>query len=275
MGLAEQSGKTPELHFKYLSNYLVPGFSVRRRIACLLFHYRFIKGIREIPYREIMSGERKEIWGKTCENKRYAVSFSSPAEAFREGDLALTFTVQGVRLYRLCFSFIPGRMVGIDEDVVVLVGGSQGKRNTQDVMREAAKTFGEICPATILLLQIMALAKSKGIRTILATSVSGHTSSFVVKREVNASSAYDAFWESNGGVRNGLFYKLASELVFRPSTAASSSHRARARRKQEKKMRLFVEMLGQFGVNAVPISVPAAFQEIRSQRKAPAVTIPG
>lgn len=274
IGLAERCSVAPELHFKYLSNYLASGFSVRQRITCLDFHYRFIKEIRDIPFRKIMSGERKEIWARTYENKRYAVSFSSPAEAFREGDLALIFTSQGEHLYRLCFSFIPGRIVGIDEDAVILIGGSQGKRNTQGGIREAAKAFGEICPATVLLLQLMALAKSRGIRTIIATSVSAHTSTLVTNGDVNASLAYDSFWESNGGVRIGWFHKLASELVFRPSSAASSSHRARARRKQERKMHLFDEMLTRFGVRQLPKPAPVFPQPIRSDRKGETLRVP-
>jgi len=275
LGVAKNCNAYPELHLKYLSNYLAPCFSVRQRISCLLFHYRFLLGNREIPFMEIVSGEQREIWGRIWDGKRYAVSFSYPSAAFREGDLTLNFTSHGKSLYRLCFSFIPGRVVGIDEDTVILIGGSQGTKNAQTEIREASKAFGEICPATLLLLQLMALAKSKGIRTILATSVSGHTATPVIKGDVNAVSAYDAFWESNGGVRLDWFYKLQSELIFRPSTAASSSHRARARRKQVRKMLLFGEMLTRFGAGPVTNPVSALYQSVRAERKAKALPIPG
>jgi uncharacterized protein VirK/YbjX len=248
MGIGGLSGSNPELHYKYLSNYLSPEFSVRQRAECLLFNYRLLIQSRKINLKPVLSGGQQEVWSRAMEGKRYSIAFAAPGASFREGDLAMTFSSQGKALHTLCFSFVPGSVLGDPDRALIFIGGSQGTRGAQAEIREVAKAFGEICPASLLLLQLKAWAKAFGIRKILATSASGHTCISVQNGAVNVISTYDAFWNSNGGINRGNFFELSADLVFRPSSAASSSHRARARRKQERKSQIFTEMLAYLGV---------------------------
>jgi uncharacterized protein VirK/YbjX len=249
-GLEEITARYPEYRFKYLGNYLTPGFSVSQRAAALGYTYRFLTSQTILPFRSIAAGGQAEIWSCAMEGEKFDVILAPVGEAFLEGDMALVFRRNGNPLYRLSFSFLPGRFAGILDRTILFIGGSQGYRGTAEDSRIAAKRLGEICPATLLLIHLRAIAKLLGLNSVAAIAVSEHSCQTITSGTVHPVSAYDDFWESNGAIRCGRFFRMPAELSFRPSTAASSSHRARARRKQERKSRLYAEILAGFGMES-------------------------
>lgn len=204
-----------------------------------------------------MAGGEAELWSRMVDGARYDVVLGPMKEAYLEGDLALIFRCEGNPLYRLTFTFLPGALMGIEENTVLFIGGSQGYRGTVMEARRAAKVFGEVCPATLLLILLKAISKTLGLRSILGIPLALHSCQAITSGKVKPLAAYDAFWEANGAEKLGPFYHMTSDLVFRPSEASSSAHRARARRKQERKMRLYAEMLAKFGVRPSRQSAPA------------------
>jgi uncharacterized protein VirK/YbjX len=204
-----------------------------------------------------MAGGVAELWSQTMGAERFDAVLAPMQEAFLEGDLSLLFRCDGKPLYRLSFSFLAGSVVGLEEDTALFIGGSQGFRGTVQEFRRVAKLFGEICPTTLLLILIKAIAKAVGLRSVIGISIAYHSCDTITSGQVRPVMAYDGFWETNGAQNLGHFYHMTSDLVFRPSEAATSAHRARARRKQEKKIRLYAEMLARFGVRHSQESAPA------------------
>jgi uncharacterized protein VirK/YbjX len=251
----------PEYRFKYLGNYLSPAFSTTQRAAILGHTYRFLAMQKILPFRTAMAGELVELWSRTVDGERYDAVLSPMREDFfLEGDLALLFRREGKPLYRLTFSFVPGTCVGLEEETALFIGGSQGYRNPVIEFRRASKLMGEICPPTLLLIILKAISKALGIRTLLGVSLAHHSCNAVSSGKIKSVMAYDAFWEANSAEKSGRFYHMTSDLAFRPSEASSSAHRARARRKQERKMELYTEMLAKCGVGRSLEFAPAKFE---------------
>jgi len=250
-GISALAAANPEYRFKYLGNYLSPLFSISQRADILGHTYRFLASQRILPFRSVLAGGMSEFWACTLNGERFEAVISPMNEAFLEGDLTMVFLCNGTPLYRFSFSFLPGSIVGLTEPTALFIGGSQGYRGTLAESRRIAKVFGEICPATLLLILLRALSSALGLRSILGVSLLHHSCDRILSGEYQPLSAYDTFWQANGAERLGGFYHMASDLAFRPSEAASSAHRARARRKQERKMRLYTEMLAKFGVRQI------------------------
>ncbi len=255
--IANLATKYPEYRFKYLGNYLSSAFSITQRASILGHTYRFLASQKILPFRTVMAGGKAELWSQKVEGEQFDAVLSPIKDAFLEGDLALVFRCDQKPLYRLSFSFLPGSYVGIKEETALFIGGSQGYRNTVIESRRVAKILGEICPATFLLILMKAISKALGLRTVIGVSLASHSCDTLTNGKINPVSAYDAFWEANGAEKLGRFYHMSSDLVFRPSEASSSAHRARARRKQEKKLRLYAETLAKFGIRHNPETAPA------------------
>ena len=256
-GIADLAATIPELRYKFLGKYLSPVFSVAQRLAILCHCYKFMASQRILPFRAAMAGENVEFWSRIVGENRYDVVLGPVDDAFREGDLALIFRCDGNPLYKLSFSFIPGSVIGLEKETVLFIGGSQGYRGTVSESRRAAKVLGEVCPATLLLLVLKAVTKALGLYSIVGVSLEHHSCDVLSTGKIQPLLAYDDFWQANGAKKNGYFYHMTSELAFRPSEAASSAHRARARRKQERKMGLYAEMLAKFGISQSQEFAPA------------------
>jgi uncharacterized protein VirK/YbjX len=255
-GLLDLARAFPEYQYKFLGFYLSPSFSVSQRASILIHSYRFMVFQKALPFRQVLAGNRIEIWSKTSEAGLLNVCLAPAYDSFMEGDLSLLFQCGGNPLHRVLFSFMPGRLCGLPDPTVIFIGGSQGYRSTSGQVRLASKVLGEICPANFLVLLVKALAKTLGLRSIIGVSVGEHSCRKVKQGQVRPLSNYDALWEANGAERCGPFFRMPSDLSFRPSMAGTSSHRARARRKQEKKWQLYSEVLATYGVDAGQCPIP-------------------
>jgi len=139
-------------------------------------------------------------------------------------------------LFTLTFLFAPGDLFGCPADTVLFIGGAQGGVDCRIEMRQAAKDNGEISPAAMLLLTVRALVKVLDIGQIFAVADEDQVSKGYHSDEVKLD--YNSFWSNAGGVRHGTFYKLFNESVEKPLNEIPITHRARTRRKRERKARI-------------------------------------
>jgi len=231
----------PVMAFKFLGGYLALSFKTGERLRILIYHYlrlgAMMPGLahRGFPARKAM------LWSHRCEMDCLSVSLALPGAHFLEGDLSLVASWNERKLYKLTFSFIPGELVGNDFTKAILIGGSQGFPGTGPLFRQAAKSAGEICPATLLLLSVQALAVSLGIPLLLAVPSAENSNDAVREMPEQALARYDRFWETNGGERYGKFYRLRLDVAGKPMPLVPG-HRSRTRRKRELKQRILAQM---------------------------------
>jgi uncharacterized protein len=239
-GFGYAARSQPKLVFKYLGWYLAKSFGTAARLRIMSHHYRTLAarlpdlGKLGFPWNEIV------LWSDRVELDTFTIGLCMPASHYLEGDLSLVFSVNGVRLHKLSFTCIPGKEVGLEVGTALLVGGSQGFPGTSALIRRASKTIGEICPAAMLILALQALAKRLSADAILGITADEQTS--LRANPEQAKSRYDSFWEMSGGERQGWFYRLPSGVAWKDTSHLSNGHRARARRKRERKERILAQI---------------------------------
>ena len=249
IGLAEQIRRAgfghaarchPVLVFKYLGQHLANSFGTAARLRILSYHYGTLAS--RLPGLGKLGFPRNEIvlWSHRPEVDTFTIGLCMPGSHYLEGDLSLVFSVNGIRLHKLTFTCIPGEEAGLEAGTALLIGGSQGFPGTSDLIRQASKANGEICPATMLILGLQALGDRLGADAILGVSADEQTSLRANPGE--AKWRYDAFWEMSGAERDGRFYRLPAGVAWRETAHLSSAHRARARRKRELKERILAQI---------------------------------
>jgi uncharacterized protein VirK/YbjX len=122
---SRQSGA--DFPFKHLTRgYLVRGLSSTERAASFAHHYRRMNAIfpssilRKILYKDFT------LLKKQVNDHLYSVRFGLARKEVREGELALALVVDGVTVYILQFTIVPGWVVKSSAADVLLVSRLQG-----------------------------------------------------------------------------------------------------------------------------------------------------
>ncbi len=234
----------PGIPYKFVGSYLARFFSTEDRLRILTNHFQFFQDRFGDSSNRIFPLHGLTVWSKTVGTDLFSISMSLPGRAFMEGDMCLVFSMNESVLHTMSFSFVPGEMLGVDSHQAIFIGGSQGSRAEPGMHRHAAKSNGEICPATMLLLALQALARALGIGDLVGVSSKDHSTRYITDAPSDYQSAYDDFWQTNGGERGERGYRMSAAISDKPITLAASSHRSRARRKRARKQELIDEICG-------------------------------
>jgi uncharacterized protein VirK/YbjX len=228
----------PEILFKALGNYLTWGLSVADRLAVLMHHYQFI-ALAPVGQIRALADEGSIIWCHQVGDDCFSMVLRYSDGFYMEGELALSYVLNSEKIYNIAFSVAPGAVTGLEVDRVILIGASQGVSGGAAQTRLAAKANGEIAPADMLLIAIRAIAAAWDIPAVVAISCQEQVALQVRAKPEDYHCTYDDLWESNGGVQKGNFYLFPAQLVEKPITLVSRSHRSRARRKRSLKQDIF------------------------------------
>ena len=258
----------PGIPYKYVGSYLARFFSTEERLRILTNHFQFFQDRFGVPSNRIFPSHGLTVWSKTVGTDLFSISMSLPDRAFMEGDMGLVFSMNESVLHTMSFSFVPGEMLGVASPQAIFIGGSQGGRAEPGMHRHAAKSNGEICPADMLLLALRALARALGVGDLVGVSCKDHSARDITDAPSDYQSAYDNFWQTNGGEHGERGYRMSAAISDKPITLAASSHRSRARRKRARKQELMDEICGalksHFHIPEGTPMVPAAERERRA-----------
>ena len=239
-GFGHAARSEPVVLFKYLGHYLANSFGTAARLRIMSHHYETLAARFPGLARSGLPRNGMLLWSRRVEPDIFTIRLCMPAGSYLEGDLALVFSVNAVRLHKLSFTCVPGDEVGVEARTALLIGGSTGYPGTSALIRQASKTIGEISPATMLVLALQALAKRLGAEAILGVSADEQTS--LRDHPEQAKSCYDALWEMTGGERQGSFYRLPDGVAWKDTSHLSNGHRPRTRRKRELKERILAQI---------------------------------
>ena len=250
-GFGYAARSEPVVLFKYLGHYLANSFDTATRLRIMSHHYETLAACLPDLAGSAIPRNGMLLWSHPVELGTFTIRLCMPAGSYLEGDLALVFSVNAVRLHKLAFTCVPGDEVGVEAGTALLIGGSQGYPGTSALIRPASRTIGEISPAAMLVLALQALAKRLGAAAILGVSADEQTS--LRAHPEQAKSCYDALWEMTGGEREGSFYRLPDGVAWKDTSHLSNGHRPRARRKRELKEKI----LAQIRANAERLALSA------------------
>ncbi len=198
--LAEVLPLNPRFAIKFAADdYLAKGLSVADRTGCFLHHYnrllsalpdRLLRQIlhRSVPIFQIRQGDHLF---------RVMAHLSRPWD--KEGELSFDLELDGIGIYVLSFSIVPGPLVNSAAPEVVLISRLQGMKGKYGFIQRATKTMNDVAPASFLLAALQGFAESFGISEIVGVSAvrqSGYSADYA---EVLHKS-YDGFFLSVGAV---------------------------------------------------------------------------
>jgi len=224
----------PGLPFHYLNrSFLVREITVSQRARSVLHHYKRIHASLPNPTLRQILARGLPVYETCREANSFRVTLSSSGEIYWEGDLSLNLEVNGVAVYILSFSIVPGSVVGVPAKEVLLVARLQGVKGHESEVRLATKSLLEVAPPALLVAALQGIAAALGINLMAGTSAIGQ-SSYLEKHSSLFQEAYDDFFATLGASKNSTgFFCSPLPLEEKPLLLIPKGHKIRARKKRE------------------------------------------
>jgi uncharacterized protein len=237
------SARYPRLAYKWLGRSLSLGFSARTRLRIGLSHYQYLRDHTPPQLLGRLFDEPRLLWEEAVDAHHFRIVLSFPRPDDQEGDLALSFEMDGLPVCMTSFVFCEGGLLGLDAGTVMFVARMQGGAGRFEQVRVATQTCMDIVPADLLMAALSSLAQAFGVQRMV-----GVQTIHQVSRELKVGAPpffdYDGFWSSYGSRRSadGL-HLMALPYPEKPIDHIRSKHRGRTRRKREFKGRLAATVL--------------------------------
>ena len=233
--------RQPQLTRKYLNpKHLVSGWTSSQRSIAMIHHYQFLENhLSPACLVSILNGT--EVWKneEAAGSNKLHLSFSDPTD--NEGELSFTYSVEGISIYVMSFSFVPGGLVMSSARTVILITRIQGAKEHFELIRACSKSMHGLAITAIFMAAMQGLAERLGldeacgiraeVQVCLDKNCAGHISN-----------VYDNFFESIGGIRAGNYFQIALPLEIKSMMHVKSSNRGRVRRQREMKQQVMASM---------------------------------
>jgi uncharacterized protein VirK/YbjX len=237
----------PRIKYKHLrSNYLISSLAVPDAIKIMRYHYsRMNEMIRPDFFSRLMN-DRPVLWDLDIHEQNFKIRISFPYDLNRvermldhEGDLSVIFEANGLPLYVLCMTIIPGELatkrwqIG-DAKCVLFVGRVQGAPGRFDTLRGATKALMDIAPPRLLLCAVEAIARIFSAEIVVGISAERQLSNQKHESDTENFFDYNTLWANVGA------QKVASDLFFvdatfpeKPIENVKQKHRSRTLAKRK------------------------------------------
>jgi uncharacterized protein len=220
----------PLLMFKFLDEYLTTDLSRNERAAILLHHYDFLKQRTGADFFAKILDRRFELWQLTVGDADHRIWLWFPRAPYGEGDVTLTFAVDGVDIYSLSFTIGPGSIAGLAARDALYIARVQGKVSKFDQIRDATKACSDVSPAALLLAAAEGIAQALDLEHMIGIGASAHICATNPESFVKA---YDEFWKATGGVKlHRNMYHLPVPVPSKSILLVKRVHRSRTHRKR-------------------------------------------
>jgi uncharacterized protein VirK/YbjX len=232
------STRYPRLAYKWLGKSLSLGFSASTRLRIGLSHYQFLRDHTPQYLLGRLFDQPKPLWEEVVDVHHFRIVLSFPQPDDQEGDLALSFEMDGLSVCMTSFVFCQGSLLGLDAGTVIFVARMQGGAGRFEQVRVATQTCMDIVPADLLMAALGGLAQAFGVHRLVGVQTV-HQVSRVLEVGAPPFFDYDGFWSSYGSTRSadGL-HLMTLPYPEKPIDQIRSKHRGRTRRKREFKGRL-------------------------------------
>jgi hypothetical protein len=225
-------GANPRFAIKYFwDGYLVRGFTVIQRKCSFFHHYRRLHEEMSSSFLHKMFS-RSVVVLEACKGEScFEITMGlSPEET--EGELSLILQVDGVTVFFLSFTIVPGWVVHSGAGEVLLITRLQGLRERSRQVAAATRAFHQVGPEALLLAVLQGFAEAFGVYELACVSAAHHTA----LREDSLADlkvAYDDFFAARGAVKNEAdFFVCPIPLPQKPLSEIKKGHKLRTRTKR-------------------------------------------
>ncbi len=174
------------------------------------------------------------VWRDMQNGDEQTVTLRLPVRTMLEGDLTLDYRLNGEMLYRFSLAFVPGYLLGLADQQVAFIGGSQGVHGTAETARRAAKLNGEINAPAMLMIALRAICRTLDIGTICG--VTAACQPVIHDAGDHHVSVYDGLWDKHHGIGRDGYYMMPVEPE--ESDEVEGANKSRTRRKRRRKQAL-------------------------------------
>lgn len=225
----------PELILKWSDKYLGKTIAVSHRCRMFAFHYLFIGNcIKSDFYDRLLSGGF-DFWSSNTTPTEVTIHLRLPRSP-REGDLSLVMALDGIEIYELSFTIVPGETMKVSCPVL-LIARLQGRRQHYEAIKKATKLCRDVAPAYVLTAAVEGIARALKVECVAGVDDTDQLGS----RKLFD---YSSFWNSLAFRKaGGQYYISALPIYSRPLEECAADHRRRTKRKRQFKadIRLAVE----------------------------------
>ncbi len=216
--------------FRYLRPYISLALTTSQRFDILRSYHGILHAACHKSQKVDGFEAKAVLWEKVAGGQKASVVIEQALACALEGDLTLSFVIDGLELYRVTVSIFNGSCLGLVPGRVVYVGGIQGLANARDQMRSAARSNGEIAPLDMLMIAVRALAQICNAGKLVGVKKADHVSQAYASEDLHFD--YDTYWMSLGGIPTSFGYVLDTQPVEKPLAEIPTTHRSRTRRKR-------------------------------------------
>lgn len=230
--------------FHHLSHrdYLMKGLPARRRVQAVLSHYRFEETTFNEAYMHAVYGARcLPLWQHEAEVdgesgpaiSSFMIQLEMASRGNAEGDLTVALVADGRCLHRLSFSWLDGRMFGLDMPVVPFIARNQGRWADSGTAFDAfERVFPNNSPSFFCFAAMQGIAQALGMDKVMAIRSEAHVT-YDPDPDKHFANAYDGFWKILGGVERAGGYVIDLPFYVKPLADMPSKHRKRAAQRRE------------------------------------------
>jgi uncharacterized protein VirK/YbjX len=224
----------PALPFRYLNrNYLVRHLTIAQRARCLLYHYQRIQALLPSQTLRQILAPGLTLYETCRDASLLRVTLALSRAGYWEGELSLHFEVDGVLVYTLSFSIVPGSVAGVLADEVLFVARIQGEKGTESQIRLATKSLLDVAPPALLVAALQGVAVVLRI-PIMAGTCATLQSSYLSEYSGSFQEAYDDFFLTLGATKNSAgFFCSPLPVNEKPLAIIPKGHKIRSRKKRE------------------------------------------
>jgi uncharacterized protein VirK/YbjX len=215
-------------HRDYLSRHLTP----RQRVSCVLSHFGFENATFDDSYkRAVYGGSGLTLWQHEQDGRVYSIILKSSQRYLGEGDLHLAIYSGEELLHRIGFSWVDGKIAGLDCAVAPFIARNQGRwrdEQTEALFEAFEDSFPHNSPAYFCAAAMQGLASFARashivcVKSELAVAYKGSGGRCYAH-------AYDKFWDAFGGAQPAAHCQVVQvPFQLKPLADIPSKHRKRA-----------------------------------------------
>lgn len=185
--------KQPDLYTQLLRQVLYKDATTRERYEIIIGHFALVEKMLGEKILAMLYKEEQTmtLWQECLREHQYAITLRFSVNEIREGLLMLEFTRDGIGMYHMNFSFVPGK----DGAAEIFVGALHGHRGAGELYKDMTKAFFGYRPKNIILYGLRQLAEAcnvKSIRVISNYGFQANNHRFRKNRKLKTS--LDDFW---------------------------------------------------------------------------------
>ena len=223
----------PRFAIKFAADdYLVRDISVPERKTCFIHHYTRLRDILPDSLLHRILHQNVCLYEFLEEETKYRVTAHLSRPWDKEGELSFNLELNGVDIYVVSFSIVPGSIVKSRVPEVILISRLQGMKGKYRLIQCATKAMNDVAPSFLLLAALQGFGEAFDIREIVGVSAVRQSAYSDCQAEI-FQKAYDDFFNDLGAVMGPEnLFTCPIPIPDKPLTEIKRGHKLRTKEKR-------------------------------------------